>query len=1216
MTRHKRKILIIIIFSVLLVLAAGMVTIAFANNYIVNYNYDVTAHSSMLTAGYDGANFSIQRSSGTGLTATKADMIVISTDNDLKLSQTLNSVNVDYDAVKTVAFTHNMSAYYKMVFKGLVLTGDSTTIRQSGGAVSAVGAPMTEARYIESGGATKTVTYDNAYVSSMQDLRLIDFQTNYNDVFELWDNYFAKKVVARTIYIMDSFTVSENYQLNIPCSINLLSNVITLDAELKLLHSYAGAYYITAETNTYEGAGGLTGSGSIKIKAPKAYYSADFTAHPSFTGRLITESYSTDYLGYIKDDALAFAKNLIPKKTYGDVMLQPVYQTFGISYSYYIIESDASLTPFYGVVTTDARSGCLRRNPSDTTYNLRIYADIEGVPRSNNFIDTQIKVIGTGESEMLENLLGNITDHLYTEIGNVLALNINLLPLFKEVYTAGGFAADSAITLTVSESQSLPVTDVNAAKISINGISALTYTVYYDGVSKLMCGSSAVDSFILRQGMVTISEKLTIKLTSVAGSGLATTDFTLREPSNESVLYFLRSSAPIFTTNKVYDLINLNGGALYLGTGTLLTHADLGVTGITYTTKVKDSNGDYINPAEPLAYYFDITDGGKTLTFKDGVSFIEKDMYLQYTVTFSDNSTENINILIRKTMADDGGESQSFESSNPFDELFMNTDTVWVEGGTFNVPESDPNHYAKIEILSVNGYDYKGLGATAAADGMYHDVCSIENTGSLSDSPPTRVDHNGDQYYKTVKFVTNRDYVPMVNTYVRVRCYYLINTQFKTDIVLTQDYTVTIPGIYKCYDPLKTNPKFTPYVFEDKAFYNLTVETIYNYFEPNARPYVSLLSDETTLVLLANSSNASLPLNYSSLAPAYTGTRMKTLGLEKLKKVTAITLDGITIDSLAGFADMSDSDLKYLSMNGCGVTDTALYSTYNQSYIFDIQMTYVDLSNNHISRTANLVARTVQTLKLAGQRTAGTTVACLSSIDGLSNVVDLVDLDISNNAIYNFELLKSFEFLRTVFLYGNRLSDTVVSSLSVTTTLQNIYTMYGTDGLVNMPFYVELIKNKGIAIYAAAGNLSETGKLAVSVSSSDPIQKLSAGGKIPMLIDEGASALNGFASPTKLFSATGRTQLVNDLAALIVRVDSSGGISAGGTSIYTFRADWNGPTGTLPTTTPTLRLMNDNRQVVTISGSVTSPVKCRYIVTAIKAGSIIAIREFVIYVCY
>ena len=192
-------------------------------------------------------------------------------------------------------------------------------------------------------------------------------------------------------------------------------------------------------------------------------------------------------------------------------------------------------------------------------------------------------------------------------------------------------------------------------------------------------------------------------------------------------------------------------------------------------------------------------------------------------------------------------------------------------------------------------------------------------------------------------------------------------------------------------------------------------------------------------------------------------------------------------------------------------------------------------------------------------------------------MIELTNLTLSDNAIYRFETLKNLKNLRILKIDGNRLNDP----------------MYGTDGALNVPVYVWMIKTNAVGIYA-----QKDSDVALKISDGNA-NKFSEGGCIDTKSAAGCVALNAFAMPTKLYSQNAKTKLEADITGLNV-------------SDYRFRfSDLNGVTDN------SLTYIVNYANSSAISGTLTDGAACCYIVAATDlSGNVTAYREFSVTVYY
>lgn len=1178
MIKNKKSFIVIITVLFAAVAALSAVSTLYAYDIYVNYNYNFNENADTLGIAY-GASGTDQTLSvvetDNNISTQTVDIIAVSSASDV----TVSGISPSY----TVPYVYAGAHYYRMVFENL---SAETSLTVSGGTLSVICVAPKQALF-DYNGDTAAITYTNVYIENPLDLYLASLEKNYNDISEYANGYFSKSVRSRMLYLIDDVTVDKPTELNIPCSINLLNSVLTLNENLTIRHSYAGSYTIkTAAVNAAyglsEGGVSIAAGKKLTLTVPKAYY----TFAPSITASLDASDFSAvydfdSYGSQLIDDALDFAESLIPDNIYSDIILQPSYGTYGVNYRYEII-TGGSATVFNGAVSDEAQNGSLLRSSSTTAYTIRITAAKGALSGAR---DVAVNVVGTSAASAVGALKNDFTEKFVsasaddtTAYAFAASGNVDLKEFLSYFFRASSYG--DTITVSVSETRNLPLSDENRAKIKFNSSQTDNLTLSYDFTyGYLASDGTRITSVYLAFGAVNVSDKITVSFSSSTETSSVT--INAPSPSKPAVLSYLKNKAGAFTTNAAYSVLNLRDtdddsvpDALCLGTETLTSDV-LGLSSLSYNLYTL-ADGAY---TEVLASsYFSMSDDNTTMTLLSNDINVPSNLYLAYSYVFSDGASGSFYIKVVKAMTSTGGDDQRFESYNPFDALFLNSDINWLIGGTFNVPndESAEDYYAKIEITTVDDATYNF---------STHRFCYMENGGN------SVTDTNGVSYYKKISFVVDRNYVPAKNSLVKVKCRYYDKNA--AAIILTQTYTITIHGIYKCGDNSTRPADYTPYVFSDENFYAMTVALF-----PST--YVCTF-DDGTKYLLSDSSYASKTLDYTTLAAP--SSAIDLTGIEKLVNVTAIKLDNIGISDMSAFGNFAESALTALSMKNCGITDAILYGGNAQSYLYNIDLVSVDLSQNAVISTDSLLSRTVVSLNLSRQ-----TDGSLTDISGLENLYLLQTLDISRNAIFRFETLTKFSHLAEARVYGNRVT--------------GAFSMYGTDGYLNIPYYVKLLKDGTVNIYANSADTTDT--LSFTAKTTDAL--FSAGGDITPSMEEGSLALNALAVPKKLYSAAEKTYFENDINSLYVTENNSSGIYSGVTggsddtvedTIYKF-SFYNIVTFAETETMSLISLSaNGYTTVTTVSGTVSAPVSVGYVITLKDAdGNILAYREFIIDVHY
>lgn len=181
---------------------------------------------------------------------------------------------------------------------------------------------------------TFTVTYHNEYVTSMNDLKYINYSKFYNNIFNYSKN---TNNLALRIITTKAFEIDEELTISAPLSLTILKD-LTLSANLNIINSYAGNYDVTKDDSA-----SITSSNLSKIIVSSE--NSNYKTNVSDT--LITNSSIT------KDNAKAFIESYIPSYIVESIYLPKRYLSSSITYEYYIVDKSGDteeLVPFSGIL--------------------------------------------------------------------------------------------------------------------------------------------------------------------------------------------------------------------------------------------------------------------------------------------------------------------------------------------------------------------------------------------------------------------------------------------------------------------------------------------------------------------------------------------------------------------------------------------------------------------------------------------------------------------------------------------------------------------------------------------------------------------------------------------------------------------------------------------------------------------------------------------------
>ncbi len=501
-----KKKIFITIFSIFLI--ATFAFIVYAASVKIEYNYALKVET---------PSFSI-----------KDGAIDVSISNQGDNSYTIDNDNSYVDILEKTDSSYNVSTHQKISeVSGL----DSSKTKIFANTI----------KYTK-GTDAFTVKYHNEYVSSINELKTINYSKYYNNIFDYSKN--TNNLALRIIFI-SSFDINEEITIKAPVSLSILNN-LTLSKNLNIINSYAGNYDITLDNNIT-----LTPSNSSKIvvSSEKAKYKYD--------SKNIIELKSSITINSAKE----FISEYIPSYLVSSIYLPKRFLSSSITYDYYVVDQSKTSTDieFSGIlddVTSYIKDNKLRVKVKVTSGEVVEYIEKDII--CGNSIDLLKLIL---ESELSESIKPNDFDFLYL----VESLGYTSSLTFKQ---ADGF-------------------DV----IINNKIVDADTTITYDTTNKYYIDSknTKITSIIFRRTSIT-STNFTLNINSK--------DITinLKGASKDEVVEYIKQNihAYIVTSeNLAYNILNIKDNKVYLGTTDLgISSKDL-FTNINY--KIVDSNDIEIN---------------------------------------------------------------------------------------------------------------------------------------------------------------------------------------------------------------------------------------------------------------------------------------------------------------------------------------------------------------------------------------------------------------------------------------------------------------------------------------------------------------------------------------------------------------------------------------------------------------------------------------------
>ena len=928
-----KKKIFITIFSIIFV--ATFAFIVYAASVKIEYNYDLKVETPSFTISDGKIAVSISNQGEESYTIDTANSYV-----DI-LEKTENSYNVLTHQKISEVTSLDSSKTYIVFANTLKYTKDSEAF---------------------------TVTYHNEYVSSITELKTINYSKYYNNIFDYSKN--TNNLALRIIFI-SSFEIDEEITIKAPVSLSILYD-LTLSKNLNITNSYAGNYDITLEDASLSS----DNSSKIVVSSEKAKYKYDTT-------NSIIELKSSISL----DSAKSFISSYIPPYLVSSIYLPERFLSSSITYDYYVVDQSTSTSTdieFNGILEDVA--SYVKDNKLKVKVKVTSGETIEYIEKDIIYVNSIDSLKLVLERELSQSIKPNDFDFLY---------------LIKSLgYT------DS---LTFKSSDGIDV-------IINNKIVESDTTITYDKTNSYYIDSSSkkITSIIFRRTSIS-STTFTLNIND------ENITINLKGASKDEVVEYIKQyiHAYIVTSeNLAYGVLNIKDNKVYLGT------TDLNISSLDLFT---DINYKIFKGTDEYKYY-------TSDTTENTITIDSTKEFTSLTLKYYDSDTYLFSVAIKRSLSSNSGEDTGFESNNPFDAIF-NSQTNWLTDNTFTMPNNSTysSYYAKINITKINGhaYDTTLLSDISVRGTTYsahtHNMISITQSGNQAS--------NNSDYYKTINFNIDYNYIPNFDSQIQVECL-LYNNDAK-EVTSTQIYTFTIPGILKC-GTNNSSSNYTPCVFSSSDFYS----DIITYFENNSYSDYYIDIDSSTSYILASAKNAS-----EIVVNSDNSSEISVDGIEYFTNTSSITINNYKITDLSAFAYLIDSNLTTLNLDSNNITSTILGTN-----LYNLRLNSLSLKDNDFSNITSfkgLFFRTITKINLNSSK--------LTTIRGIDSLVNLNKLYIESNNIDEFESLKNLDYLTDVYLTNNTVTDDT-----------NGY--YGTSGLVSEVVYYWLIITYSTVIHMGEEN--------------------------------------------------------------------------------------------------------------------------------------------------
>lgn len=927
----------------------------------------------------------------------------------------------------------------------------------------------------------------NRYIKDMYDLKMSNNETLHNVDFDALEPA-DRRAYYKNVYIIDSFTVDEEFTLNYPSYINLLYSTLTLAAPLTVSHHDYGMFEMEAITGKIDNTNAM-----FTIYSPNAYYSESScigglvvttTENFSKTSDQIDFSSNTEGLTRLLTDALNYAASTVPAQILSDCALPVKYHRYGVSYSYELLQSEtaengeSAQTVPNALRTADTKTLYLKITATynDTSDTLTVPLNIIGTS-SKAFVD------GLAEAIKLHNVRtaamapaidenGNIIKDVNNETVFVPKLRNSLDLASVSLHFAESFGYTDDFTLTIADAINLDFEyDMHRYRRVDFRYIADEYKVKFGAASDWATAKVLADiSFYVNpQTMLLVVDTEYITVTD--GTNSANSDFIIDGVSLETQRQYLEQYVETVFISEVTDVINIlhvdtEENGIYRGPTIevipytfgfvdidykvfVLTEEDL--TSVLSGTLTEGEIAAILAASSNISSSFvfgpvgDTVEAGTMQPRAELVLQLEEGYKLLLSMEFMyDENDETYGSL--------GNYTTYREVIVPSSGIGGNDYTEYISGNTFAPYFSSLVGGRLINSVAGIPYDDGGAYEFSPGIGMVKLKMSIVNEDVADFCTVVEFD----EYWQ---IDIDIDHIPSRNTLIEVEALFYLDTE--ADVISTQRYSFIIPGIYR---------QGVGKDFESAALYNLVM---------NIKSNDKYIYESYEGLLLVDGAKAVADVLDASLASfrAYgiIGTtdslNLDLRGVELLTGTKKMIFDNCTLvgtssndDALKPFGDFTSYELVDLSLKNCGITQVQ----FEKGYLYVLNnLVKLNLDDNAISKlavtlpdgtiTELLLYRTITELSVNNN--------IIEELDGVASLPKLSVLHINNNMVKSFEPLSDLGELSKVHLASNTATDFAHS---------DGLTYYGTFGEINVPLYCKLI-DRGVEIYYGTGLLVEIG---------------------------------------------------------------------------------------------------------------------------------------------
>lgn len=473
MMKKKKIILLIICISIFLTIGGFMV---YAANVKIEYNYNLTVDAPRISSKCEGNSLEISYASDIDTVSTIDVVLPISTKiNNLEPTYTSNYYNVYTNIGISSSYTLTSIPDNYYIYANNISYSNKTNVE-----------------------------YQNEYIDSYDSLKLANYSSYYNNLFDYLSN--KNKLYKARFIMIDDITVEDDYIITRPISLDILANCnLNLNGNLTINNFNSGNYYLN-------NGGAINSSNSnIILKHEKNNYEIK----DNIKAYVITDE------ALSIDDAKNFILNYIPSYITNEIYLPKYYMSSKISFKYEI-GSDDIKEEFNGIV--------------NSYLNTRLYITINN--GEEEYIVSKNVILGDSDEALLNILKQELSsDNLFKDY--------DLLKLLNSL----GIKRNMEITL--GDNAYIVYNEIN----SLSSIS-LTYNdgYYYE--------NKRVNGLTIRRGLSS-SNNFDLTIGSFTSS-IYLSDISLEEKVSYLKEYF--HTYVVTKNNLPYDIIYQSDNKTYLGT--------------------------------------------------------------------------------------------------------------------------------------------------------------------------------------------------------------------------------------------------------------------------------------------------------------------------------------------------------------------------------------------------------------------------------------------------------------------------------------------------------------------------------------------------------------------------------------------------------------------------------------------------------------------------